>query len=111
MMGQNQPTNTVVAAFVFAPALIVCLWLEVTAGTILIRASLQPSPSSHLWAIPVALFAAAGPGMGLVETIRTRFLSLSTAERIVSIEARSLVVAFPLAVLSLLIIAAFASFP
>jgi hypothetical protein len=103
MTGPQAVGRRVLALFL-APVLVTCLWIEVIAGTGAVWNSVQPGQASFASLALGMAFAACGPVIVLVTTIRTRSRLPSMTERFLRIEKWGLIVALPLSLFALAII-------
>jgi hypothetical protein len=99
------PARSRALALALVPVLVVSLWIEVIAGTGTAWAFAQPgqtnSPLLSLW----MAFAGAGPATVVAITIGTRSRLPSMTGRILRIEKWGLIVAVPLSLIGIWIIA------
>ena len=93
-----------VVAVVLVPIVVLCLLLEVTAGTGLAWESLNTEPTRVGWAAAWFAFALLGPVVVVMATVRSRGREPDLVSRALSIEKAALMAVVPLALVSVFVI-------
>ena len=94
-----------VLALALAPVLVASLWLEVTAGTGTAWSYSRPGQSDAALLALWLAYAFAGPLVILVVTIRIRSRLPGITRRVLLIEKWGLIVAIPLGIMAIAIVA------
>jgi hypothetical protein len=111
-MRMQPPTNIArgVLAVVLVPVLVFFLWLEVAIGTSFAWGELvgyvSPSHPQFLWGVLMLIATITGPLSSIVVVWSTGHRSMSNVDRLLYLEGVGLLIAIPLVVLGVLLIAA-----